>query len=99
MQVGGAAAAGLTTPLWLELIQRGGLQSAFGVGEFDTLPQGAPVCVHISLDGGNDYLNTLAPVADSWYRDANYGHGSLALSSSETTALTGTSYRLHNKLP
>jgi uncharacterized protein (DUF1501 family) len=58
---------------------------------------GTPVCVHISLDGGNDYLNTLVPT-DSWYRDSTYGHGSLALSTSETTALTGTSYRLHNKL-
>ncbi len=98
MQLGGAAAAGLSAPLWLELIQRGGLQFAWGTGEFDTLPLGAPVCVHISLDGGNDYLNTLAPIGDAWYKDSTYGHGSLALSTSETTALTGSSYRLHNKL-
>ena len=98
MQVGGAAAAGLTTPLWLQLVSRGGLPFAWGAGEFDTLPLGTPVCVHISLDGGNDNLNTLAPTTDSWYRDSTYGHGSVALSSSETTALAGTSYRLHNKL-
>lgn len=97
MQLGGAAAVGLTTPLWLELVQRSGLPFAWGSGEFDTLPIGTPVCVHISLDGGNDYLNTLVP-ADSWYHDSTYGHGSLALSTSETTALTGTTYRLHNKL-
>jgi uncharacterized protein (DUF1501 family) len=98
VQLGGAAAAGLSTPLWLDLIQWSGLERAWGTGEFDTLPVGTPVCVHISLDGGNDYLNTLAPVADSWYRDSTYGHGSLALSTSETTAITGTTYRLHSKL-
>jgi uncharacterized protein (DUF1501 family) len=98
VQLGGAAMAGLTTPLWLELVQRGGLPFAWGAGESDTLPVGTPVCVHIFLDGGNDYLNTLAPVGDPWYRDSTYGHGSVALSSSETTALTGTSYRLHNNL-
>ncbi|HVT78154.1 MAG TPA: DUF1501 domain-containing protein [Acidimicrobiales bacterium] len=98
MQLGGAAAAGLSAPLWIELVQRGGLELAWGTGEFDALPLGTPVCVHISLDGGNDYLNTLAPVGDAWYKDTTYGHGGVALSSSETTALTGTTYRLHSKL-
>ncbi len=62
------------------------------------LPVGTPICVHIALDGGNDYLNTLAPVEDGWYRDANVGHGSLALTSANSLALTGTNYRLHKNL-
>ena len=98
MQVGAAAAAGVSTPLWIDLLQRSGLPQAWGAGEFDTLPVGTPICVHIALDGGNDYLNTLVPISDHWYTDSTYGHGSVALTSSETTALSGSAYRLHNKL-
>jgi uncharacterized protein (DUF1501 family) len=98
MQVGGAAAAGATAPMWLELVQRGG-SSAWGLGEGDTLPLGTPIVVHVSLNGGNDYLNTLVPMDDGWYRDTTYGHGSIALTADETVALNGSTYRLHNKLP
>jgi uncharacterized protein (DUF1501 family) len=85
--------------MWLELVQRGGLPSAWGLGEGDTLPLGTPIVVHVSLNGGNDYLNTLVPFDDGWYRDTTYGHGSIALTSSETLALNGSTYRLHSSLP
>ena len=97
--LGAASAAGITAPMWLDLVQRGGLPSAWGIGEGDTLPLGTPIVVHVSLNGGNDYLNTLVPMDDGWYRDAKYGHGAIALTSAETLALNGSTYRLHNKLP
>src|SRR5205085_7105856 len=100
MQLGGAAAAGASTPLWLELLQQGGLPFAWGAGESDVLPTGTPICVHIALDGGNDYLNTLVPINDGWYLGTAAGHGAIALSPSETLALNGNStYRLHGSLP
>ncbi|MEY2418974.1 MAG: hypothetical protein QOG90_1654 [Actinomycetota bacterium] len=99
VQLGVAGAAGATAPMWLELVQRGGLSSAWGLGEGDTLPLGTPIVVHVSLNGGNDYLNTLVPFDDGWYRDTNYGHGAIALTTAETLALNGSTYRLHNKLP
>lgn len=98
VQLGAAAAAGVSTPLWLELLQRGGLPFAWGAGEGDVLAAGTPICVHIALDGGNDYLNTLVPVEDGWYRDAAAGHGAIALTVDETLPLTGSTYRLHKQL-
>jgi uncharacterized protein (DUF1501 family) len=98
-QLAGASAIGVSTPLWLELVQRGGLPFAWGMGEGDTLPTGTPICVHIALNGGNDDLNTLVPINDGWYRSSTVGHGPLALTQAETLALNGTTtYRLHNKL-
>ncbi|HVT76943.1 MAG TPA: DUF1501 domain-containing protein, partial [Acidimicrobiales bacterium] len=97
--LGAASAAGVSAPMWLELVQRGGLPSAWGLGEADTLPLGTPICVHVSLNGGNDYLNTLAPVGDAWYNDVTYGHGAIALTANDTLPLNGLTYRLHNKLP
>jgi uncharacterized protein (DUF1501 family) len=99
VQLGVAGAAGATAPMWLEFVQRGGLFSAWGLGESDTLPLGTPIVVHVSLNGGNDYLNTLVPFDDGWYHDATYGHGAIALTSTETLALNGSSYRLHSSLP
>ncbi len=99
VQLGAAAAAGASTPLWLELAQRGGLPFAWGAGESEVLPNGTPICVHIALDGGNDYLNTLVPIEDVWYRDTAAGHGAIALTSAETLALNNSAYRLHGSLP
>ncbi len=99
VQLGAAAAAGVSTPLWLELAQRGGLPFAWGAGESDALPLGTPICVHIALDGGNDYLNTLVPVNDGWYLDTAAGHGAIALTPAETLALNSSPYRLHGSLP
>jgi uncharacterized protein (DUF1501 family) len=99
MQLGAAGAAGVSTPMWMEVIQKGGLPWAWGAGEGDVLPLGTPICVHISLLGGNDYLNTLVPVQDGFYRDATVGHGPIALTEAETLALTDSTYRLHNNLP
>lgn len=64
----------------------------------ETLPAGTPICVLITMDGGNDSLNTLVPVNDPWYYDAQYGHGALALAPGTTLALAGTGYRLHPSL-
>lgn len=99
MQLGGTAAAGVSMPFVFEVISKSGLPSAWGVGEGDVLPSGTPIVVHIAMEGGNDYLNTLAPVGDAWYNDVNYGHGGIALTENDTLALSGTNYRLHNALP
>jgi uncharacterized protein (DUF1501 family) len=99
LQLGAAGAAGATAPLWLEVVQRGGLPAAWGIGEGDTLPVGTPIVVHLNMQGGTDYLNTLVPVDDPWYHDATYGHGSLALTAAETLPLNGSPYRMHDKLP
>jgi uncharacterized protein (DUF1501 family) len=100
VQLGAAAAAGASTPLWVEMLQQGGLPFAWGLGESDVLPTGTPICVHIAMDGGNDYLNTLVPVEDGWYLSSAAGHGAIALSPTETLALNGNStYRLHSSLP
>lgn len=96
-QVGAVGAAGAGGGVLFDAIT--GKPFAWAVGESDVLPTGTPICVHIALDGGNDYLNMLAPVEDGWYRDATYGHGAIALGSADTLALTGTTYRLHNALP
>ena len=64
-----------------------------------TLPGGTPICVLVTLDGGNDGLNTLVPVNDVWYYDAEYGHGALALQPDSTLPLTGTGYGIHPNLP
>lgn len=64
----------------------------------ETLPVGTPICVLVTLDGGNDSLNTLVPVNDPWYYDPVYGHGALALGPAVTLGLTGTGYRLHGAL-
>jgi uncharacterized protein (DUF1501 family) len=97
VQVGAAVAGGATTPLWLDLVS-GKLPWAWGAGETDVLPTGTPICVHIAMDGGNDYLNTLVPINDGWYRDTAAGHGAIALTQAETLALTGSTYRLHGSL-
>ncbi|HUR78535.1 MAG TPA: DUF1501 domain-containing protein [Acidimicrobiales bacterium] len=100
VQLGAAAGAGVAAPLVLQVVHRGGLPFAWAMGETDSLPVGTPICVHISLDGGNDHLNTLVPVDDGWYRDTATGHGALALTAADTLALAGSStYRLHNALP
>lgn len=99
VQVGGAAAAGATTPMLFDVLGKNGLPFAWSVGEGDTLAAGSPIVVHITMAGGNDYLNTLVPVEDPWYRDTAAGHGPLALTVNETLALAGTNYRLHNALP
>jgi uncharacterized protein (DUF1501 family) len=99
MQLGGTAAAGLGTPFIFDVISKNGLPFAWGVGEGDVLPTGTPIVVHIAMEGGNDYLNTLAPVGDPWYNDVTYGHGGIALTENDTLPLTGTNYRLHNALP
>ena len=99
LQVGGAAAAGATTPMLFDVLGKNGLPFAWSAGEGDTLASGSPIVVHITMQGGNDYLNTLVPVEDGWYRDTAAGHGPLALTANETLALAGTNYRLHNALP
>ncbi len=99
VQLGTVAAAGATTPLWYNLIDPRLLPFAWGGAASDVLAPGSPICVHIALDGGNDYLNTLVPVGDGFYNSATVGHGSIALTDADTLALTGTGYRLHNGLP
>lgn len=99
MQLGGTAAAGFGSPFIFEVISKNGLPFAWGSGETDVLPSSTPIVVHLAMDGGNDYLNTLAPVGDGWYNDVNYGHGGIALTENDTIGLTGTNYRLHNALP
>jgi uncharacterized protein (DUF1501 family) len=64
----------------------------------ETLPHGTPICVLVTLDGGNDSLNTLVPVDDPWYYDTQYGHGALALAPETTLGLAGAGYRLHPHL-
>jgi len=62
------------------------------------LPAGTPILVSITLDGGNDWLDTVVPVTNPWYNDPTYGHGALALTAAQTLALDGTAYRLHPAL-
>lgn len=96
-QVGAVGAAGVGGGVLFDAIT--GKPFAWGVGETDVLPVGTPICVHIAMEGGNDYLNTLVPVEDAWYRDTTYGHGAIAFGSADTLALTGSTYRLHKDLP
>lgn len=98
VKLGAAAGVGFTAPVWLNVAQRGRMPFAWAAGESDVLPSGTPICVHIALDGGNDYLNTLVPVEDGFYRDAAVGHGAIALGESDTLALADSPYRLHNGL-
>lgn len=98
VQLGTAAAAGASTPLWFDLVKGGGLPFAWGAGESDVLAPGSPICVHVVLDGGNDYLNTLVDVNDGFYNSPTVGHGAIALTATDTLALTGTNYRLHKSL-
>lgn len=64
------------------------------------LPAKTPILVQIMLEGGNDWLNTLVPIDDSWYYDGNYGHGPLALAARDTIGLSHVKhYRLHPSLP
>lgn len=97
-QLGAAGAAGAAAPVWLDVVN-GKLPFAWGIGESDVLPAGTPIVINIVMDGGNDYLNTLAPVEDGWYRSTAAGHGAIALTAGETLALNGSTYRLHNALP
>lgn len=96
-QLGATAAAGAAGPVLFDVFN-GGIPFAWGVGESEVLPSGTPICVHIALDGGNDYLNTLVPFDNGWYRDTTYGHGAIALTEAETLPLAGTTYRLHKDL-
>ncbi len=98
VQLSTAVAAGASTPLWFDLVKGGGLPFAWGAGEADVLAPGTPICVHLALEGGNDYLNTLVPVEDGFYNSPTVGHGSIALTATDTLALTGTNYRLHKNL-
>lgn len=96
-QLGATAAAGAAGPVLFDVV-RGGIPFAWGVGESEVLGADTPICVHIALEGGNDYLNTLVPFDNGWYRDTTYGHGSIALTEAETLPLAGTTYRLHKDL-
>ena len=62
------------------------------------LPLGTPILVVIDLQGGNDFLNTLVPLSDSWYRDPTYGRGGLAIPEADVLPLTGTTYGVHPSL-
>lgn len=95
VNLGISAAVGATTPIWYDLLGR---PFAFAAAEGDLLPNGTPICVHIALEGGNDYLNTLVPVEDGFYKSSTVGHGAIALNEAETLALAGTTYRLHEGL-
>jgi len=97
-QVAATAVGGVAVPTMFQILNGRGLPFAWGAGETDVLAVGTPICVHVALDGGNDYLNTLAPVGDGFYNSATVGHGAIALTAAETLALTGTTYRLHSSL-
>lgn len=97
--MGGFVVATAAGPVMLDVLMPGGMTAAGADVLTDPLPAGTPICVLISLDGGNDSLNTLVPVNDPWYFDAAAGHGSLALTGSETLALDGSdAWRLHPNL-
>ncbi len=87
-------------PILLDVLGRNGLTAAMAADQMRApLAAGTPICVQITLDGGNDPLNTLVPVSNSWYYDATYGRGSIALQPANTLELTGrTDYRLHPNL-
>lgn len=97
--LGGLVVATAAGPILLE----GFAPRAFAASALDplaaTLPPGTPICVLLTLDGGNDPLSTLVPVTDPWYYDTTYGHGALAFSAAETLGLTASPYRLHPNLP
>lgn len=87
-------------PILLDVMSRGGLSAAQAAEHMRApLPVGTPICVQITLDGGNDCLNTLVPVNDPWYYDTSYGHGALALPAGSCLPLTNLpDYRLHPNL-
>jgi uncharacterized protein (DUF1501 family) len=102
-KMGGMVVATAAGPIVLDTFLPGGANMAWAKGgtpPADSLPVGTPICVMVSLDGGNDALNTVVPVNNGWYYDAAAGHGQVALPAAQTLALNGTTdFRLHPNLP
>ena len=98
--IGGLVVATAAGPIVLDVLSPNGAPRAGADVLSDTLPAGTPIFVTITLDGGNDHLNTLVPVDDPWYFDRTYGHGALALDPATTLPMAGlTKYQLNRGLP